>query len=115
MMRRTWSANSVSVSTARSGAANVVLDDTDPDNKPISYPTASATRADSASYTVAGDKHRVPASIARNLLRCSVWFMIFPQVRCIDSTIASLSSGRRIEGAQAEPMQSYRFAFRVLS
>jgi len=36
MMRRTWSANSVSVSTMRSGAASVVFDATDPASMPIS-------------------------------------------------------------------------------
>ena len=35
MMRRTWSANSVSVSTMRSGAASVVLDAVEPASMPI--------------------------------------------------------------------------------
>ena len=36
MMRRTWSANSVSVTTMRSGAASVVFDTTEPASIPIS-------------------------------------------------------------------------------
>ncbi len=35
MMRRTWSANSVSVNTMRSGAASVVLDAVEPASMPI--------------------------------------------------------------------------------
>jgi len=60
----------------RSGAASVVFDATDPASMPISKPTASATRADSGSNTLAGDKHFDPAINARSFLRCSLWFMI---------------------------------------
>jgi hypothetical protein len=54
-----------------SGAANRVAAQTYPDRIPVSKPTDSAMRADSPSYTVAGDTQRAPASIARSLVRFS--------------------------------------------
>ena len=45
--------------------ASVVFDATEPASMPIWKPTDSATRADSASYMVAGEKHWLPAKMAR--------------------------------------------------
>ena len=54
------------------GAASVVADTPDPDSNPISKPTASATRADNGSNTLAGEWHFGPAISVRSFLRCSV-------------------------------------------
>jgi hypothetical protein len=75
-MRRIWSANSVRVCNARSGAPNKVTAQTEPDKIPHSKPALSATRADSASHTVAGDLQTSPLRIARKRLRFSVGVIV---------------------------------------
>src|SRR5262245_50271124 len=64
-MRRSWSANSVSVRTTRSGAPSTVAEPIEPENMPISNPSDSAMRADMASNTEAGCTQTSPSSTRR--------------------------------------------------
>lgn len=72
-MRLICAANSVSVMTTTSGAASVVAEEIDPESRPSRKPASDATRADSASYTLAGETHSNPWRMARAYSRRSVW------------------------------------------
>src|SRR5579859_5189476 len=71
-MRRTCSANSVSVSSTRSGAPSTVKLAIEPASIPISNPMSAAMRAETGSNTDAGCTQTPPARIARTRCRRSV-------------------------------------------
>src|ERR1700730_10642210 len=75
-IRLAWPANSVKVSTTRSGAPSTDIDPIEPENIPTSKPRSSAMRAEIASYTDPGCTQRLPERIARKRSRRSVQFMM---------------------------------------
>src|SRR5271169_1156778 len=79
-MRFAWAANSVRVSTTRSGAPSTDIDPIEPENIPTSKPRSWAMRAEIASYTEPGCTQRFPEKIARKRSRRSVQFMVFPSL-----------------------------------
>src|ERR1700730_10511730 len=75
-IRLAWPANSVKVSTTRSGAPSTDIDPIEPENIPTSKPRSSAMRAEIASYTDPGCTQRFPERIARNRPRRSVQLIV---------------------------------------
>ena len=80
--RLACAANSVRVSTTRSGAPSTAIEPIEPEKMPTSNPSSSAMRAEIASYTEPVWTQRSPARSARNRSRRSVQSMSPPFGYC---------------------------------
>jgi hypothetical protein len=85
---RHCSANSVRVSTIRSGAPSTASEALEPPTIPISNPRSSAIRAEKASKIEAGTRQRSVSSSARKRSRRSVKVKAYPLF--VDGPVAML-------------------------
>src|SRR5882724_5865430 len=90
-MRYAWPANSLKVSTIRSGAPSTVSEAVEPANMPSSKPRSSAMRAEIGSNTEPGWMQRSPERRARKRLRRSVQCMAFPPE---NASLSVVSTGK---------------------